>query len=192
MRCLPQLICAVAILVMLNSGALHAQNVGAMGSPPVDTIRTVTDTGGFHMTKSPLTAVLLSAVLPGAGQAYLDQYWKVPIIWGVIGGFFYGEQIQNLRYHQAQHSVDTANADTTNGGATGSFFAHAWENAREFYRDDRDKWWIYLGITYIATILDAYIASHLYDFDVSDPAPSVSSFYNPVSKQVGMSFSTRF
>lgn len=36
--------------------------------------------GGFG-SKNPLKASLYSAVLPGLGQTYNEQYWKVPIVW---------------------------------------------------------------------------------------------------------------
>ncbi len=63
----------------------------------------------------------------------------------------------------------------------------------EFYQNDRDKWWIYLGITYIAQILDAYIAANLYDFDVSNPSPSqFQSYYDPIDRSVGVRFTLRF
>ncbi len=139
------------------------------------------------MSKSPLEAVLLSAAVPGLGQIYLDQVWKVPIIWGLVGGFLYGAVLQNGRYHDAQHSVDTSYADSN------LFYAHQWESIREFYRDDRDKWIIYIGLAYIATILDAYIAANLYDFDVSDPAPArIGSYFDPVGHRVGMTLNLRF
>ncbi|MGB5873775.1 MAG: DUF5683 domain-containing protein, partial [Bacteroidota bacterium] len=34
-------------------------------------------------SKSPGTALLLSALVPGAGQVYNESYWKVPIIVGL-------------------------------------------------------------------------------------------------------------
>src|ERR1035437_3536160 len=66
------------------------------------------DTGEFHMTKSPLEAVLLSVVIPGAGQVYLEQTWKLPFIYGLIGGFFYGALIQNTRYLYTQDTINNA------------------------------------------------------------------------------------
>src|SRR5205809_566695 len=117
-------------LVILCASAAHAQS---------DSVKA--DTAGFHMTKSPLEAVLLSAVLPGAGQAYLDQWWKVPVIWGVGGAFFYGAYIQNYRYHYMQDSVNNAQARRT---VADSAWANTYASSREFYRDDRDKWWIYV------------------------------------------------
>lgn len=136
----------------------------------MDTVRSGADTtSGFHMTKSPTLALALSAVVPGAGQIYLNQTWKVPIIYGVMGGFFYGALIQNHRYH---YTIDSINNQLARQNSADTLLSRRYANAREFYRDDRDKWYIYLGLAYIANLLDAYIAANLYDFDVSDPTSS--------------------
>jgi hypothetical protein len=151
------------------------------------------DTTGFHMTKSPLEAVLLSAVVPGLGQVYLDQTWKVPVIWGIGGAFMYGALIQNHRYSYMGDSVNNAQARRT---AADSVWANAYASSREFYRDDRDKWWIYVGLTYIANILDAYIAANLYDFDVSNPDGSViapiGTYYDPTKKEFGLTLRIKY
>ena len=41
-------------------------------------------------------------------------------------------------------------------------------SARDFYHDQRDEFILYLGLTYILNIVDAYVGATLYDFDVSD------------------------
>lgn len=43
---------------------------------------------------SPRKALILSAVLPGAGQAYNRRYWKIPLIY--IGAGILGYNIQNF------------------------------------------------------------------------------------------------
>jgi hypothetical protein len=135
----------------------------------VDTVRSMPksseDTSAFHMTRSPTLALGLSALLPGLGQVYLNQWWKVPIIYAVTGVFVYGALIQNFRYHYTADSV----VNQTNRGDLGR--ADQYSRLREFYRDDRDKFYIYTGLVYIANILDAYIAANLFDFDVSDSGP---------------------
>ncbi len=40
-------------------------------------------------SKSSWTAVLMSAVVPGAGQIYNESYWKAPLIWGIAGWLVY-------------------------------------------------------------------------------------------------------
>ncbi len=177
----------IVVVVLLIANNAMAQTIS---STMRDTTVVATDTGAFHMTKSPLEAVLLSAAIPGAGQVYIGQTWKLPILYGLVGGFAYGVIIQNIRYHQQIDSVNFENAKMTNAD---SIIANEHVGAREFYRDDRDKWWIYLGITYIAQILDAYVSSNLYDFDVSNPSPSMfQSFYDPIGKTVGMIFTLHF
>ena len=155
------------------------------------------DSEAFHMTRSPLEAVLLSAAVPGLGQAYLGQYWKLPILYGLIGAFFYGEQIQNTRYHYTSDTIAHAYARMN---ARDTLWALQNVPVREFYRDDRDKFWIYLGLTYIANILDAYIAANLYDFDVSDPVPTgaprntshLGAYYDPGHQHYEVMLPTRF
>ena len=43
----------------------------------------------LNETKSPHTASILSAVLPGAGQFYNEKYWKIPIVYGAMGAALY-------------------------------------------------------------------------------------------------------
>lgn len=134
----------------------------------VDTVRgdvIEPDGTGFQMTKSPTLALALSAVLPGAGQIYNGEWWKVPILYAMLGGFGYGAYIQNQRYQDAKANLARA-VDEKNPGEVGR-----WTRSRDFFRDDRDKWYIYMGLAYVANLIDAYISAHLFDFDVSDPAP---------------------
>jgi hypothetical protein len=41
------------------------------------------------------------------------------------------------------------------------------KDIRDFYRDERDQFIFYLGITYLLNIVDAYVGAALYGFDVS-------------------------
>lgn len=175
-----RLIVASLVYVAVVTSA-HAQ---------VDTVRPFSqDTGAFKMTKSPTEAIILSTLLPGAGQVYLGQTWKVPIIWGIAGTFLYGALVQNGRYHEWADSTNAALARDD------AYHSVVYANRREWYRDDRDKWWIYLGLTYVANILDAYIAAHLYDFDVSNPGTSsrlLTPFFDPATRVYGVGASLRF
>ncbi len=116
------------------------------------------------VTKSPTTAVLLSAVLPGAGQIYTGRYWKVPIILG-FGGYFAWEWVRMNDHYTQSHSLYQASvaAGANNGQGDPQLLYE-----RDFYHDERDRFAIYLALTYLLNIIDAYVGASLYDFDVGD------------------------
>jgi len=115
-------------------------------------------------SKSPGLAVLLSAVLPGAGQVYAEHYWTIPIFWGF--GYYFGKTYsdENKLYHQYQKSFTASlAADSVNHTGDPNLLSY-----RDFYRDERDRFAIYFVLTYIVDIVDAYVGASLYSFDVSD------------------------
>jgi hypothetical protein len=125
-----------------------------------DTVRK--DKYEYKMTRSPLKAVLFSAVLPGAGQFYNESYWKIPLIWG-FGGYFIYEAIKNNNsYIDYRELYENSITETNPNGD------QRYKNLREFYRDQRDQFYVYAGLVYFINLFDAYVDAHLFDFDVSD------------------------
>lgn len=105
----------------------------------------------FVMKKSPIGAVIRSAILPGFGQIYNESYWKVPIIWGFAGWFFYNWTDLNKLYQDNQALYQRNNQSI-------------YKIRRDFYRDERDKFAIYMGLLYFLNLVDAYVDAHLFDF----------------------------
>lgn len=178
---------AIIAIIILTSVPLEAQmRVDTMNADGVST----ENVGEFQMTKSPMLALGLSAILPGAGQAYNRQWWKVPIIYAGIGGTLYGAFLQNKRYLDYRDSVIAQESRNDLREAS------RYRRSRDFYRDDRDKFYIYAGLIYVMNLLDAYISAHLFDFDVSDPAPlpegTTSRFSMPEAEHVRFSLRYRF
>jgi hypothetical protein len=155
------------VLIVVTALLLSAYSADAAQLALPDSVRETPkkqDTAGFKMTRDPWLAFGLSAVIPGAGQVYLGQWYKAPFIVAGVGGCIVAALVQNNRYHYIADSV-------TNQLARGdNYNASRYTSVREFYRDDRDRWYIYAGLVYVANLLDAYIAANLYDFDVSDPS----------------------
>lgn len=116
----------------------------------------------FKMKKSPTTAVLLSAVLPGAGQFYNESYWKIPIISGLVGYFGYEYFRNNNLYKDYRDQYAASQNDTVPDGNLN------FKTLREFYRDQRDDFVWYFLIVYVINLVDAYVDAHLFDFDVRD------------------------
>lgn len=113
--------------------------------------------------KSTSLAMLMSAVVPGAGQVYTERYLSIPIIWGF--GLYFGKVVHdnNKDYQdfRGRFAASVA-ADTLKGlGDSGL------KLDRDFYRDQRDRFAVYLGLTYLLNIVDAYVGAALYGFDVS-------------------------
>lgn len=109
----------------------------------------------FVMHKSPWGAVLRSAVIPGLGQFYNESYWKIPIIWGVGALLVSGWVYNNNLY--------TDNQDLYS--STGQII---YQYRRDFYRNQRDNFSIYLVVLYVLNLVDAYVDAHMYDFTVEE------------------------
>ncbi|MFM7824125.1 MAG: DUF5683 domain-containing protein, partial [Bacteroidota bacterium] len=49
---------------------------------------------------SPHRAAVMSALLPGSGQAYNKKYWKIPVLYGGFVGLGYAIRFNNREYNQ--------------------------------------------------------------------------------------------
>jgi hypothetical protein len=110
--------------------------------------------------KDSWTAIGLSAVLPGAGQVYTENYWKVPVILGLGGYWVYEWNRNDDRYDEYSALYDESVASSPPYGD------EQYLSLREAYKDQRDAFAWYLGILYLVNIVDAYVGAELYDFDV--------------------------
>jgi hypothetical protein len=121
--------------------------------------------------KSGTKAMLLSAILPGAGQIYAHRYYTIPIIWGFGAYFAYTWNEQNNLYHDnANLFSESVRLDTAKHQGNSTYLTQ-----RDFYHDQRDEFAIYLALTYILNIVDAYVGATLYSFDVSSELGQTTS-----------------
>jgi len=126
---------------------------------PQDNADTLKNDTVFVMQKSAWGAVLRSAVVPGWGQIYNGSYWKAPIVWG-IGAWLVYNWVQNNNSYKLYKD---------------QFLIHPTNNTqdpnllyRNFYRDQRDLFTIYMAVTYLLQLVDAYVDAHLFDFTVQE------------------------
>lgn len=147
-KSLTRLIISTAILFIILTSDLFSQDEEMIiKEEKTDTV--------FVMQKSPWGAVLRSAVIPGWGQLYNESYWKVPVVWGVAGWFVYNWIDTNNEYIKYR--------DLYIESDQGIYLSR-----RDFYRDQRDYFAIYLTLTYLLNLVDAYVDAHLFDFTVSE------------------------
>lgn len=179
--------------------ALDTAVVPAIDSPPAPARK-----AGFIrriFTKdypNPRTAAYLSLALPGAGQAYNRRWWKLPIVYGVLGTATYFE-IQNYRQYAALRDnykwvVDEdPNTNPTEAPYT-QLDATSLKNYRDQWRRYFEQTTLILGLAYILTATEAFVDAHLSRFDVSDdlsfrlrPAAEPVSLGGGVAFGVGVS-----
>jgi hypothetical protein len=126
----------------------------------------VNDTLRQKPAHSPKKAALMSAALPGLGQAYNKKYWKIPVIYAAGGYLFYRFHYNSNRYQDYKEAY----ADMVSGKID-QFENRTTEKdvkqVRDIYRQNRDRYVIFMAAVYIANILDASVDAYLFDFDVS-------------------------
>ena len=145
------------------------------------------------------------ALIPGAGQAYNKKYWKIPIVWGVLGGagYYYFDLDNDFKAYKNileliidQPALTTLSEledfapDLFNAIPSPFYQSSAISVAdetigyMEALRTQRE--YAFFGIigVYILSILDANIDAHLYDFDVNDDLSITPSFI-PSNSNIG-------
>ncbi|MFO7447247.1 MAG: DUF5683 domain-containing protein [Ignavibacteriaceae bacterium] len=155
MKSLIKLTIKIIFLALLINIANFGQTAGSTSRQDSLQSDSQTSDSVFLMRKSPWGAVLRSAVLPGWGQIYNESYWKAPIVWGIAAWLVYNWIDNNDLYqdYRERYSSTLSSRD---------------QEYRNFYRDQRDLFAIYMGLTYVLTLVDAYVDAHLFDFTVEE------------------------
>lgn len=120
----------------------------------------------------PRTAAFLSMALPGAGQAYNKKWWKIPVVWGALGGVGYFTFKTQRTYRELRDSykllVDGDPDTNPTEAPYNTLDATRTKSYRDQFRGYTEKWYIALGVTYLLTVTDAFVDAHLTRFDVDD------------------------
>jgi hypothetical protein len=119
---------------------------------------------------SPRKAAFYSAVLPGLGQIYNREYWKLPLIYAALG-ITTGTYIFNMNkyrtYRNAYRIRVDGNADTVDE-FVGLYSDAGLKYLRDGYREYVDYSVLVFILAYGLNIIDATVFAHLRDFDMSD------------------------
>lgn len=118
---------------------------------------------------SPKKATIMSAVIPGLGQAYNDKYWKIGIIYAGFTGLGIGYKINNDSMKRYQKALDYRVDGDTN--TTDVFYPLLSETKikqeRNYYRSNRDRIIIGIVALYALQIIDANVDAHLKEFEIN-------------------------
>jgi hypothetical protein len=113
-------------------------------------------------------ASIMSAILPGLGQAYNKKYWKIPLIYGGIGGFAYLSYINNEQYQYFRKNLIAENDDNPATVNESRYSSAQLLTEKQYYKKNRDFGLIGIAAVYLLNIVDANVDAHLKTFDVSD------------------------
>ncbi|MBT9391555.1 hypothetical protein KLP40_00150 [Hymenobacter sp. NST-14] len=171
------LVLAGALLALPRAGRAQVVTAGpdsveVAAKPVADSTRRTERLFGRPVTR-PQKAALLALMLPGAGQIYNHRYWKLPLVYGGLGGVGYGLFFYQSRYKQYVQGKEELLAGTALNQLSGAQVRLETSPANVqrgivFYRRNRDTFIGYTALVYGVTILDALVDAHLRDFDISD------------------------
>ncbi len=121
---------------------------------------------------NPRKAALFALLLPGAGQAYNRRWWKIPIVYGVLGGIGYVEynNIQTFKLYRDSYKklVDDDPTSVVTDPKLARQDRTTMKANRDIARRNLEQSSLILGLGYILSITDAFVDAHLRTFDVSD------------------------
>ena len=170
------------IISLLFVIGTFAASANAVDTTIADNLSLQKETLPVITKHNPRTATRRSAIIPGWGQAYNKEYWKIPIVYGALSiptiTFFYNntwynrtKSAYNLVY-KASDPLTATKQDTLNlqnvypvlqGFSLGSL-----QTFRNAFRKDRDFSALWFLIVWGLNVVDATVFGHLKEFDVSD------------------------
>ncbi|ACE05741.1 hypothetical protein Aasi_0305 [Candidatus Amoebophilus asiaticus 5a2] len=106
-------------------------------------------------------AWLYSAIIPGLGQVYNKNYWRVPLIYGVFGLLAWGAIYNHLEYTATKRDLLKEYGDELPKSSS-------LVNFMDGRKRDRTIFILASALWYLINVFDAYVGGTLKTFDVSD------------------------
>lgn len=114
----------------------------------------------------PGRATLYSLLLPGLGQAYNGEFWKIPIYLGGLGAAYYFYDTNNINYQRYRRIYKEAT--NTEVAYTGPITAEQALYYRDVFRRYRDYSVLAIALVYLLQVIDANVFSYMHDFEIVD------------------------
>ncbi len=150
------------------------------------------DTVAKHI---PRIATRRSALIPGWGQAYNKEYWKIPIVYGIIAIptvlYFYNNSYYKKTKFAFEARFKEANKDSSDvpfiDDQLKNLSITSLQSYRNAFRRDRDYSILYFLLAWGLQVADATVFAHLKQFDVSDDlSMNITPTFNPYTRTPGL------
>ena len=146
---------------------------------------------------SPQKAAIMSACIPGLGQAYNKKYWKIPIIYAGIAAVSYFAILNSdsLKIYKKAYQLRTDGNPATIDNYVTKYTDDDLLQIKNIYRKNLELSFIIGAGIYALNIIDATVDAHLFKFDINDDLSVKVSplFYTFRDHSVtGLSFSFSF
>lgn len=144
----------------------------------------------------PRVATRRSAILPGWGQAYNKQYWKIPIVYGILAIptvlYFYNNSFYKKTKFAYEAKFKEAAGDPTDvpliDKQLKNLSVSSLQSYRNSFRRDRDYSILWFLLAWGLQVADATVFAHLKEFDVSDDlSMEIKPIFNPQARGPGLS-----
>ena len=138
----------------------------------------------------PGRATMYSALLPGLGQIYNGELFKVPIYWGglLVSSHLLVKYNTNYKRFKRIHNEATSTDPEISGNVPINGETATWY--RDVYRRYRDYSIVATVLVYALQVLDANVFAYMHDFEVTDDIsmniePALISPYNEYAMHTG-------
>ena len=118
----------------------------------------------YRALHKPNKATFMSSLVPGLGQYYNQQYWKIPIIYGGFTGLIYYASYNNYVYKKYRREYKWATDDDDR--TVSKYPAANTERLKDTWRRYRDICFIGIGALYLLQVIDANVDAHFFDFTI--------------------------
>lgn len=116
------------------------------------------------------TKAMCLSLLPGGGQVYNHQAWKIPIIYGAFAGVgvFIYNNYQDMKLMKDEYLYRVSHNDTPLNSDYASYqTSNIYSLYNSYNRNFQLSVIVAVGV-YALNLVDAYVFGHLFDFRIDD------------------------